>query len=60
MSILDEIVAQKRAEVTRLPKRVVSPQDLRAALKARGGCRDFEAALRNPRSGRMALIADRL
>jgi len=58
MSILDEIVAQKRVEVARLPKRAVSPQDLRAALNARGGCRDFEAALRNPRSGKMALIAE--
>src|SRR5260221_7841534 len=58
MSILDEIVAQKQVETARLPKRAVSPQDLRAALKARGGCRDFEAALRNPRSGRMALIAE--
>jgi len=58
MSILDEIVTQKRAETARLPKRTVSPQDLRAALKARGGARDFEAALRNPRSGGMALIAE--
>src|SRR5258708_39215732 len=58
MSILDEIVAQKRVETARLPKRAVSPQDLRAALKARGGARDFEAALRKPRSGRMALIAE--
>jgi len=58
MSILDEIVAQKRVETARLPKRAVSAQDLRAALKARGGCRDFAAALRNPRSGKMALIAE--
>jgi indole-3-glycerol phosphate synthase len=58
MSILDEIVAQKRVEVARLAKRGVSPHDLRAALKVRGGCRDFEAALRKPRSGRMALIAE--
>src|SRR5258708_22673084 len=58
MSILDEIVTQKRAETARLPKRAVSAQDLRAALKARGGARDFEAALRKPRSGRMALIAE--
>jgi indole-3-glycerol phosphate synthase len=58
MSILDEIVAQKRVEVARLPKRAVSAQDLRAALKARGGRRDFEAALRKPHSGKMALIAE--
>src|SRR5258708_2908575 len=58
MSILDEIVEQKRVETARLTKRAVSAQDLRAALKARGGCRDFAAALRNPRSGKMALIAE--
>src|SRR5690349_8141501 len=58
MNILDTIVAEKRVEVTRLPQREITPDVLKAALKARGGLRDFTAALRKPRSGGMGLIAE--
>lgn len=45
MTILDTIVEQKRREVARLPQRAVSVAQLRAALEARGGRRDFLGAL---------------
>ena len=49
MNILDTIVAQKRIEVARLP---VGP------LQPRVDCRDFFAALRQPRFASIALIAE--
>ncbi len=59
MNILDTIVAQKRVEVMRLPKRAISAAELKAAMGARGDRRDFEAALRQPRRGGMvSLIAE--
>jgi indole-3-glycerol phosphate synthase len=58
MSILDTIVEQKRVEVAKLPRGPVSVGRLKAALERRGGLRDFAAALRQPRSGNMALIAE--
>jgi indole-3-glycerol phosphate synthase len=58
VSILDTIVAEKRREVACLPQRRVSVADLKAALEARGGLRDFAGALRNPRRGPVALIAE--
>jgi indole-3-glycerol phosphate synthase len=58
MTILDTIVEQKRREVARLPQRSVSAADLKAALHARGGLRDFAAALRRPEAGSVALIAE--
>jgi indole-3-glycerol phosphate synthase len=58
MSILDTIVEQKRREIARLPKRVGSVADLKAALVRRGGVRDFAGALRRPRAGSVALIAE--
>ena len=58
MSILQTIVEQKRQEVSRLPKREVPSSDLVAAIKARGGCRDFLGALQSPRVGRVGLIAE--
>ncbi len=58
MNILDTIVAEKQREVARLPQRAVSTDDLRAALLARNGRRDFVAALGRPGSGRVALIAE--
>jgi len=58
MTVLDTIVEQKRREVARLPERRVTPFDLRAALEARGDRRDFTAALRNPKAGSVALIAE--
>ncbi len=58
MSILDTIVEQKRRQIARLPRRTVSVADLKAALDRRGGVRDFADALRHPRSGSVALIAE--
>ena len=58
MTILDTIVEEKQREVARLPRRAVSVADLQAAVTARGGRRDFAGALRNPRRGPVALIAE--
>ncbi|HXR08189.1 MAG TPA: indole-3-glycerol phosphate synthase TrpC [Candidatus Acidoferrum sp.] len=58
MNILDTIVAQKRLEAARLPARPVTASSLQAAMKRRGGRRDFLGALRSPRRGGMALIAE--
>ena len=58
MNILDKIVAQKRIEVAQLPDRVIAAGDLRDALLERGERRDFLAALRQPRAGGVALIAE--
>jgi len=58
VNILDTIVAQKRLEVSRLPERTVSADDLKAALDKRGQHFDFESALRFPRFGDMGLIAE--
>ena len=58
MTILDKIVAQKRLEIARLPAEPVTPASLRSALEQRGGLRDFATALRRPRIGHVALIAE--
>jgi indole-3-glycerol phosphate synthase len=58
VTILETIVEEKRREVAGLPQRRVSVSDLKAALEARGGRRDFAGALRKPRSGLVALIAE--
>ena len=58
MTILDTIVEEKQREVARLPQREVSVAGLKAALQASGGRRDFAGSLRNPRHGRVALIAE--
>jgi indole-3-glycerol phosphate synthase len=58
MSILQTIVEQKHHEVSLLPKREVTPADLLQALRTRGGCRDFLAALSSPRSGQVGLVAE--
>lgn len=58
MNILDTIVAQKRVEVARLPERAVTVADVRAAIQRHGPRRDFAAALRKPRAGNVALIAE--
>jgi indole-3-glycerol phosphate synthase len=58
MSILDTIVEQKKREVAQLPARLIAAGDLRDALLERGERRDFLAALRKPRRGDMALIAE--
>ena len=41
-----------------MPERTVSPQDVKAAISSRGGKRNFEEALRHPRLGSVALIAE--
>jgi indole-3-glycerol phosphate synthase len=58
MSILETIVEEKRREVARLPRREVSVSSLRAAIESRGGLRDFIGALRRPKLGSTALIAE--
>jgi indole-3-glycerol phosphate synthase len=58
MNILDKIVSEKKAEVARLPERMLAAGDLRDALLERGERRDFVAALQHPRHGDIALIAE--
>ncbi len=58
MSILDEIVAHKQAELGSLPKPEVTVDSLRAKIESRGGVRDFMAALVDPRAGDIGLIAE--
>ncbi|NOS72092.1 MAG: indole-3-glycerol phosphate synthase TrpC, partial [Verrucomicrobia bacterium] len=58
MNILDTIVEQKKLEVAKLPERIIAAGDLRDALLERGELRDFLAALRDPRAGDVALIAE--
>ena len=58
MNVLDTIVAQKRLEVAKLPDRAVTPQLLQQAVQTHGPRRDFATALRHPRRGDVALIAE--
>ena len=58
MSILDTIVEEKRREVARLARRSVSVSDLQHAIHSRGERRNFLPALRNPKTGSVALIAE--
>lgn len=58
MTILDQIVADKRAEVARLAKREVTADLLREKIAARGGLRPFRQALLSPRFGSLGLIAE--
>ena len=58
LSILDRIVAEKEAELARLPQCAVGAQELRAAVLQRGGVRDFVSALRRSPAGQVALIAE--
>lgn len=58
MNILDTIVEQKRREIAKLPDRPIAAGDLRDAMLERDQCRDFLAALQNPRRGNVALIAE--
>ena len=57
-NILETIVEQKKLEVAKLPERLIAAGDLRDALLERRERRDFFAALKNPRSGEVALIAE--
>ena len=58
MSILDEIVAHKRTELAASPEEEITIASLQAKVVARGGVRDFTAALANPRAGDVGLIAE--
>jgi indole-3-glycerol phosphate synthase len=58
MTVLDTIVEEKRREVARLPQQKVTSAQLKQALCARGERRDFVHALRQPRHGKIALIAE--
>ncbi len=58
MNILDTIVEQKKLEVAKLPERIIAAGDLRDAMLEHGERRDFLAALRKPRVGDIALIAE--
>jgi indole-3-glycerol phosphate synthase len=57
-NILDTIVEEKKREIARLPARVLAAGDLRDAMLEQGERRDFLAALRKPKSGSVALIAE--
>ncbi|MDP7010050.1 MAG: indole-3-glycerol phosphate synthase TrpC [Verrucomicrobiota bacterium] len=58
MSILDEIVAHKRTEFSASSDEEITIASLQAQVVARGGVRDFTAALANPRAGDVGLIAE--
>jgi len=58
VNILDTIVEQKKWEVAKLPARLIAAGDLRDALLEQRERRDFVAALRQPRQGNIALIAE--
>ena len=58
MNILDTIVEQKKHEVAKLPATAVTVASLQNALNQRGDWRDFNGALRHPRRGSVALIAE--
>ena len=58
MNILDTIVEQKQREVAELPERLIAAGDIRDAMLEHAERRDFLAALRKPRRGRVALIAE--
>jgi len=58
MNILDTIVEQKKLEVAKLPERILAAGDLHDAMLERRERRDFLAALRQPRVGDVALIAE--
>lgn len=58
MDILQTIVQEKHSEVGALPPGPVTTARLRSTLTRRGGARDFLGALRQPRRGSVALIAE--
>ena len=58
MNILDTIVEQKQREVAELPARLIAAGDIRDAMLEHDERRDFLAALRKPRRGNVALIAE--
>jgi indole-3-glycerol phosphate synthase len=58
MNILDKIVEEKKREVAKLPARIIAAGDLRDAMLEHGERRNFLAALRKPKRGDIALIAE--
>lgn len=58
LNILDSIVAQKKIEIARLAPGEVTPARLREAVSRGGPRRDFLGALKRPRTGEVALIAE--
>jgi indole-3-glycerol phosphate synthase len=58
VNILEQILEQKSREVARLPAAAVTGPKLRAAMARRGDRRDFAQALRQPKIGPVALIAE--
>lgn len=58
MNILEIIVEHKKGELAKLPDQKVDSDLLKRALNQRGDVRDFEKALRNPRRGKVSLIAE--
>jgi indole-3-glycerol phosphate synthase len=58
VSILDTIIEQKKREVAQLPARIIAAGDLRDAMLEHGERRDFLGALRKPKIGPVALIAE--
>ncbi len=58
MNILDKIVEQKKREVALLPARIIAAGDLRDAMLEHGERRNFLGALRKPKMGSVALIAE--
>jgi indole-3-glycerol phosphate synthase len=58
VNILDTIVEEKKREVAKLPARLIAAGDLRDAMLEHGERRDFLAALRKPKNGPLALIAE--
>ncbi len=57
-NILDTIVEQKKLEVEALPRGKATLAALKKALTKRGDHRGFNYALRHPRRGQVALIAE--
>lgn len=57
-NILDAIVARKRLEVAALPAQTISAEHLTKAARRLDARRDFLGALRQPRAGALALIAE--
>jgi indole-3-glycerol phosphate synthase len=58
LNILDSIVAQKKIEIARLATGEVTPAMLQEAIGRHGPRRDFLGALRRPKAGDVALIAE--
>jgi indole-3-glycerol phosphate synthase len=58
VNILDTIVAEKKLEAARLFNREITPSVLREAVASRNDTRDFLGALKSPRRGDVALIAE--